>query len=234
MKRTYLSSFAGLRSICAFCVVWLVVLGASRVLAQGACPCGCSMELNDCSCQAARFEKRATTNLRSTERWLPVNAPLTSDTSNRSEYRLQRVIEQFDVETNPRYTPGESTWCNIFVWDVTRALGAEIPHWGMEREMQVNDLKKWLENEGYRQGWWPASAEEAVNNANEGRPSIVAHFSAPSGSGGHIAIVRPGNMTKDGPAIAQAGRHPKNATHVDKAFVDGNFQKLKVEYWIHY
>ena len=42
------------------------------------------------------------------------------------------AIGQFRVDCNPRYQAldgGASTYCNIFMWDVSVALGFPIPHW---------------------------------------------------------------------------------------------------------
>ena len=64
--------------------------------------------------------------------WLPTNPIVKGNEECRSPALLDRLIEQFDVENSARYTPhkhGGDTYCNIFVWDVTSALGAEIPHY---------------------------------------------------------------------------------------------------------
>jgi len=53
-----------------------------------------------------------------------------SSEANRSPEQYDAVIDQFSVEENSRYfKDGNGTYCNIFVSDVTKAMGAEIPHW---------------------------------------------------------------------------------------------------------
>ena len=76
--------------------------------------------------QAVEFVR---TLQRTDNRGTPMRVPLTNDVGNRSAYHYFKVIEQFEVESSPRYEPGKKTYCNIFAWDVTRAMGAEIPHW---------------------------------------------------------------------------------------------------------
>jgi len=98
--------------------------------------------------------------------WVPANVPLKSAASERSPALYDAVIDQFVVEKNPRYRRDQQgkgeTYCNIFVWDVTRAMGAEIPHWvdqennptvlGKGIELDANAVIQWLQNRGKNQG----------------------------------------------------------------------------------
>lgn len=149
-----------------------------------------------------------------TNGWIPTNPPVKGDPARRNASDYDNVINQFAVAHNPRYTPrGGNTYCNIFVWDVTRAMGAEVPHWvnasgtpvgvGQGRELNANATNDWFHQHGARHGWRQVSAEEAQRMANAGHPS-VASWKNPNGIG-HIAIVRPGEINSRGPAIAQAG-----------------------------
>src|SRR5438067_1564270 len=65
--------------------------------------------------------------------WKPTSPPLTNGSDNRSAANYAAVVKQFDVANNGRYTPNQQgkgeTYCNIFLWDVTRALACEVPHW---------------------------------------------------------------------------------------------------------
>ena len=63
------------------------------------------------------------------EQWRPVTPAITSSFNSRSPELYRAVIDQFQVETAERYRPfrNGNTYCNIYVWDVTRAMGAEIP-----------------------------------------------------------------------------------------------------------
>ena len=147
--------------------------------------------------------------------WLPAEAPLKSTPSERSLALYDAVINQFAVEKNPRYRRNQQgkgeTYCNIFVWDVTRAMGAEIPHWvdqnndpsvlGEGIELDANDVIQWLHNRG---SWKRVDPERAQNLANQGFP-VVATWLNPGGIR-YIAVVRPGQYSSSqGATIAQAG-----------------------------
>src|SRR5690606_23822867 len=94
------------------------------------------------------------------------------------------------------------------------------------RELDANGTNHWLNNHGERNGWRRVSAAEAQSMANQGHPS-VASWNNPGGIG-HIAMVRPGEITAGGPAIAQAGGSNFNNGTVRQGF--GNAQP---EYWVH-
>ena len=167
-----------------------------------------------------------TSNLRETNGAKPINAPTTNNSGNRSVNAYNSVIDQFDVERNPRYAQRNgNTYCNIFVSDVTRAMGAEIPHWWNGREMDANTTCDWLKNNGAQYGWKPVTAQEAQSIANEGKP-VVATWKNPGGIG-HVGIVRPGEI-KNGPALAQAG-----SKNVNKAHVKDTFGNANVVYYAH-
>ncbi len=176
----------------------------------------------------------------------PIDAPLKGDPNQRTAETYNNVINQFAVAHNPRYAIRDSsgdgikdTFCNIFVWDVTRAMGAEIPHWvdqrtgqpttvynySQSRELDANATMDWLRQHGAQHGWRRVSAEEAQRLANEGHPTMVG-WKNPGGIG-HVAIVRPGNINERGPAIAQAG-----STNVNYAHVRDTFGNRPVEYWV--
>lgn len=161
-----------------------------------------------------------------------LDAPIQGDPRNPSADTYNRVIDQFDVETNPRYAQNHQgkgeTYCNIFAWDVTRAMGAEIPHYVQSvesgipsagtdgQELDANATNDWLNQHGADYGWREVSAEEAQALANQGYPT-VASWKNP-GDIGHIAVVRPGELTDAGPEIAQAGGVNRNDTHVQDTF----------------
>ena len=172
-----------------------------------------------------------------TDAWVPVDAPAKGSPSARNADTYNNVINQFAVGNNPRYEPRDgNTYCNIFAWDVTKAMGAEIPHWvdangnpaaqGKGRELDANDTNTWLNQHGEKNGWRKVSAEEAQRLANEGHPA-VASWNNPDGIG-HIAVVRPGEVTGNGPSIAQAGSENFNDGHVYDSFPRG----AEVEYFV--
>jgi peptidoglycan hydrolase-like protein with peptidoglycan-binding domain len=187
--------------------------------------------------QALRYDgSKPAPGTTNTQAWIPVDAPVRGNPSNRNAQSYNEVLNQFAVGNNPRYTPrGGNTYCNIFVWDATRAMGAEIPHWvdksgnatgvGKGRELNANATVDWLHQHGARHGYRKVSAAEAQRLANQGHPA-VAVWKNPGGIG-HVAMVRPGEMTSRGPAIAQAGSRNFNRGHVQDGF--GN---RPVEYWV--
>jgi predicted chitinase/nucleoid-associated protein YgaU len=177
--------------------------------------------------QAQSFAGRAAPGTTDTRAWIPVDAPVKGDPSARSAEAYNAVIDQFSVDNNPRYARRDgNTYCNIFAWDVTKAMGAEIPHWvdgagnptgvGQGRELDANGGHRWLEQHGPAHGWREVSAQEAQALANQGHPT-VASWNNPGGIG-HIAVVRPGEDNGRGPAIAQAGASNFNNGHVRDSF----------------
>ena len=128
------------------------------------------------------------------------------------------MIDQFVVEKNPRFRRDQQgkgeTYCNIFVWDVTRAMGVEIPHWVDHNnnptvlskgiELDANGVIQWLQTRGESLGWKMADPQRAQELANQGFPVIVMLLNP--GGIGHMAVVRPGqNSLIQGASIAQAG-----------------------------
>lgn len=190
------------------------------------------------------------------DRGVPLNAPLTNDEGNRSAFNYAKVIDQFRVEQSERYAPGEKTYCNIFAWDVTRALGAEIPHYVIKddpagasavdelgqfkagaagrEELDVNRTVGWLKEHGPSHGWQRVDARMAQEMANGGHPAVAVWPNPGSGKHGHIAVIRPGSLPLQtgGVAIAQAGRLVLNADHLDAGFNDPELRK-PVQYWRH-
>lgn len=170
--------------------------------------------------------------LQLTQRWVPVFAPLTSDASNRSADLYRRVCAQFNVTSSPRYAAGPGvTWCNIYVWDATSAMGAEVPHWydpatgaptsvGRGVETRANDVYNWLVR-GHG-GWREGTHAEATANAALGRPSVAAYFNPTPGRSGHVAMVLPNGN------IAQAG-----ASNFFDVPVSRGFGSLPVRYFLH-
>ncbi|MDR0935458.1 MAG: hypothetical protein LBM98_02115 [Oscillospiraceae bacterium] len=177
---------------------------------------------------------------------VPANPPLTGDETNRSAERYNAVINQFAVESNPRYTPGklDSTWCNIYVWDVTSAMGAEIPHYvdpatgeprkypdtEGARELGAIATETWLETTGSDYGWLETTAEQAQYAANAGLPAITS-----SGAIGHVQMVIPskdGNYNpQTGAAISQAGRNNYAYSTVNETYTQAAMPNVR--YWVH-
>lgn len=175
--------------------------------------------------------------------WAVLSPSVTSDESFRFGELYALVIKQFDVERNPRYTPNETTKCNIFVNDVTRAMGCEIPQSVLpdgvtptlitnadKRELDANAMIRWLRNHGAAYGWDRCSESEAVAYAVEGKPAVVTAYK-PLGIG-HMAVLLPERFGDAalGPLIAQSGAVNSARTWVrDPRTFGGGV----VEYWRH-
>lgn len=143
---------------------------------------------------------------RDREAWLPIDAPvLTCGTACRGASHYLDVVAQFEVTTASRYQPrGGYTFCNIYVWDVTRAMSAEIPHWWLGRELNANATQDWLAVHGRGLGWFECQEPEVLVRVNEGLPA-VASWKNPGGGPGHIAMVVPSTELDGRPYISQAG-----------------------------
>jgi LysM repeat protein len=183
-------------------------------------------------------------NVSNTNACVPVK-PLITNTGERSAENYNAVIDQFNVASNPRYKiRNNNTYCNIFGWDVTVAMGAELPHWinratnepytydtsktyaqnaDVARELNANSVADWVRDYGPNYGWRPATAQEAQAAANAGKPTIGVWKN--TGGIGHVIVVRP-NPTNDGEIhIAQAGasnyNHGTLSNHASSKFRNG-------------
>lgn len=172
----------------------------------------------------------------------PVNPPVTNAEGDRDPNIYNAALNQFGVETNPRYAQrNDNTYCNIYVWDVTRAMGAEIPHWvdpngapvnvGKGAELSANGVVNWLGKYGGKYGWHVVTAKEAQAYANKGSPAVAVWPN--QGGIGHVAVIRPGDYSAtQGPAIAQAGSQNLNSTRVSKTFGSG-WSRNQIIYYAH-
>ncbi len=186
------------------------------------------------------------------EAWKPCDPAAVSQPEQRSAGLYAGVISQFSVESNPRYANNKrgtgDTYCNIFLWDVTSAMKAEIPHYvdaatGAPRvyqdgsgatELSANGIFNWLAQHGGNYGWVEVSAEAAQAHANAGGPAVTAWYNS-SGSG-HVQVVRPEQTGEQydasrGVAVAQAGSKRLEYAHAGDIFSDRAMGQLK--YYIH-
>lgn len=182
--------------------------------------------------------------------WVAVSPKIQSSEGNRSAKRLNEVIAQFNVETNGRYQQnkyGNDTYCNIFVWDVSRAMGVEIPHYvspqtGEPRyypnvqdamELDANGVADWLSKNGAKYGWKEVSAQEAQAYANRGYPAVTAWKNA--GGIGHVQVVCPSKNgdfdASRGVTVAQAGRVNTQYSYINSTFSSGRLSGVK--YYVH-
>ena len=176
-----------------------------------------------------------------------LNQPHYTNTADkRSTDAYNAVIDQFLVDTNPRYAITNGyTFCNIFAWDVCTAMEATLPHWVRDKytpaepysknafETSVNILSVWLEDHGEQYGWKKVTAAEAQTSADEGHPT-VAIWKNPTGESGHIAVVRPQGKgyfysEKNGCVIAQAGSLNFSYGNVITSFMEERMSEIV--YW---
>lgn len=164
---------------------------------------------------------------------LPLSEAFTSFPNQRARSRLDSILDWFNVEDSPRYRPlGGTTYCNIFVWDVTRALTAEIPHWvdadwlpcGQKhpgaRETTANMLFGKLRDGAW--GWRECDQVHAGSFVRGGFP-VVAAWKNPKGPG-HIAMLTPSD---DDILVAQAGAVCARRIPIQHAFGAGRMPDVR-------
>jgi hypothetical protein len=182
-----------------------------------------------------------------TAEWIPTTPALVNTEPERSPEALRAVIDQFNVESAERYRPrrnGSDTYCNIFVWDVTAALGSEIPHYvdpasgapmsypntSGAREQGAIAMENWLETHGRRYGWRETDARTAQEYANSGRPAVTT-----SSSAGHVQIVCPSQSGEYDPSrgvtVAQAGSRVYNYTYITNIYSQNGLNGVR--YFVH-
>ena len=149
------------------------------------------------------------------QEWLPLRVEdLPEFDGEHSREAYTRIIDYFNVgdPLNERYAAvGGTTFCNIFIWDVTRAMDVEIPRWIDGEKTWTNSIYEWLtdSDQGGYLGWervvLPFTAQE---EANKGYPAVVMTVPK-NGRFGHMAMVIPGDgevfRGEYSPMSAQAG-----------------------------
>jgi hypothetical protein len=133
-----------------------------------------------------------------------VQAPVQSREGRRSKQIYRQVINQFAVGNNPRYPPDgpDKPRAHIFIWDVSRAMNCEVPHFIAAKELTLGQTVDWLRHEGPTRGWMRASPEDAVNAAMQGMLVIAMPKEIRLKQ---LAIVVPEPPDKDGrPRLAGA------------------------------
>lgn len=182
----------------------------------------------------------------SPRQWEPVVADLRGSESNRAPDLLNRIVAQFDVMNQVRYaavrdavTQRLKTWCATFVWDVTSAMGCEIPHWianpdqkmvGAVPRVEINANKRheWLKTEGPTFGWLQVEEGDARAHANGGCPAVASWLNE-TGGPGHEAVLKPrAQGSVEATYIAQAGAH-----NFAYALLSAGFGSYKPRFFIH-
>ncbi len=156
--------------------------------------------------------------LRSRDLYKALHPPVQSREGRRSQEAYRLVLDQFAVGTNPRYEPDApgKPRAHIFVWDVTRAMGVEVPHFLGSRELTLAQTVDWLRHEGPMKGWRRCSELEAWQAANGGHPVIAVPKEVRIKL---LAMARPGDFNDDGkPFLSAAALERGNALSVKQAF----------------
>jgi hypothetical protein len=150
---------------------------------------------------------------------LPAAPPFRSPEGARSANAYAAALEQFLVETSPRYQPGilngepsrlAPSWCNLFCVDVTEAMGCGLPRKDKKgKYLTANELYDWLVFHGVSERWVLTEPARALQLVETGCPVVAA---APKREGhGHMAMVRPQGVIPSGYGrmgelrVAQAG-----------------------------
>ena len=176
--------------------------------------------------------------------WKTTTPAIVGSEDNRSAENLRAIIDQFDVENSGRYKPRDGyTYCNIFLWDVTSALGCEIPHYVNadtgepmtypdvtgSMELNSNRTLDWLVTKGVEYGWREVTPEEAQNAANQGLPAVTVWKNP--GDVGHVQVVCPSEDglydAERGPTIAQAGRKTLNYAYSRSVYSVNGLSKVR-------
>ena len=102
--------------------------------------------------------------------WKAAEAPVQNREGHRSKDHLTQVLNQFAVGNNPRYDPDApgKYRSHIFVWDVSRAMGCEIPHFVGAKELSLPQTCDWLRHEGPMRQWRRIDIYEVIGAANQG------------------------------------------------------------------
>lgn len=160
--------------------------------------------------------------------WRAIQPPAQSRESRRSGELLLAVIQQFAVGNNPRYEPEDGrSRGHIFVWDVSRAMHCEVPHFIGARELTIGQTVDWIRHEGPMRGWVRSSLDGALESAQAGLLVLALPKDVKVKQ---IAVVRPEpSLAPDmKPFVASAGK------------ARGNRQKLAealgvhaAEYFVH-
>lgn len=190
-------------------------------------------------------------------RAMPVTPSFISRAGERDTATLDAVLNQFKVETALRYHPLlNRTFCNIFAWDATSAMNAEIPHWIDKRtqmpytydpaltynenarlanEVRVNTLYDWMQSHSSAIGYREVAEEEARRAANSGKPAVGIWKNPDPKRSGHIVVLRPFDPDKGGDPnrtfIAQAGSNTHNYASIDKVFKSDKMKTVK--FYVH-
>lgn len=182
---------------------------------------------------------------------IPINAAIRGDPLNPNPSLYARVIDQFSVTNNPRYMVRDvsndgkkDTFCNILVYDVTRAMGVEGGLYWFKQPIGDGDPIPAADHDTstdnkWKKGYWPSNAQRMYNwlRSEKGKKfgwkqitPIQAQVAANKGfcviSGGHnhVTVIRPGvgrlhpKSGLDDPKCSSAGGDNVNDVYNSNSF----------------
>ena len=153
------------------------------------------------------------------ESWRMVKAPVTSRPGKRRGRILWTLIDQFAVAYNPRYQVHNALAeprAHVFAWDVSIAMGCEIPHYRPGRELTLAQTVEWARWQSTQQGWKKIDGAAAIAAADRGELALAIPRDPKAKP--MVAVVRPGGPGVDGkPRVATAGRPKSNDLPVEQA-----------------
>jgi hypothetical protein len=191
---------------------------------------------------------------------IPINAAIRGNPLNPNPNLYAQVIDQFRVKTNPRYTVRDvnndskrDTFCNILVYDVTRAMGIQgglywlkgtVPDKGgtaevwdpiPEADHDLTTKAKW------KKEYWPTNAPRQYEwlRSNKGKKfgwkqvtplqaqvAANAGFCVISGGHGHVTVIRPGVLRTSPDGFDDPKCSSAGGDNVDNVFNSNSFGKL--------
>lgn len=147
---------------------------------------------------AVRYDgKEVPAALQNRDLWKAVQAPLQSREGKRSRELYEVLLKQFGVLVNPRYAedaPGKLRG-HIFVWDVSRAMNCEIPHFVGAKELTLAQTCDWVRHEGPMRGWKRVLGDDVFTVANEGKLVVALPREARTK---FVCVVQPQERSDDG------------------------------------
>jgi len=149
-----------------------------------------------------------------------------NDETHRSPAAYNAVLDYFNVDhrQNPRYQPrNRSTYCNIYVHDVTRAMWASVPHWVRDarhrsgwNELSANRTYTWMLANARRIGWVRIDAKFCQWLVDQHNQAASLSFGDPS---------VPERILVAGSRVS-AGHHPNPALLSQPSYVAQQFANL--------
>jgi len=104
----------------------------------------------------------------------PLQPPAQSMAGRRSLRSTLNVMAQFAPGHNPRYLPdAKGSRAHVFVWDVSRAMGCEVPHFAHGQELSLGQTVDWLRAEGPSRGWRKLAVTAALQEVDRGALAVV-------------------------------------------------------------